>query len=69
LAQELESTCTSLTATRDKLSIKSTALDDVVIRRDEAKIELVKSEEKLKAVEQELKIVRQTLSKTSAVAN
>jgi hypothetical protein len=66
LAQELETTRTSLIATRDKMSIKSIALDDVVIRRDEAKIELAKSEEKLKAIEAELKIVRQTLSKREA---
>jgi hypothetical protein len=63
LAQELETTHTSLTATCDKLTIKSTALDNMVIQRDETKIQLAKAEEKLKAAEEELKIVRQTLSK------
>jgi peptidyl-tRNA hydrolase len=38
LAQELETTYTSLTATRDKLAIKSTALDNAVIQKEEAKI-------------------------------
>jgi chromosome segregation ATPase len=66
LAQELETTHTSLTTTRDKLTIKSTALDNAVIRRDEVKIELAKSEEKLKTAEEELKNVRQTLSKREA---
>jgi hypothetical protein len=72
LAQELETTHTSLTATRDKLTIKSTTLDDVMRWRDEAKIELAKSEEKLKIAEEELKTVRQTLTKheaSSAVGN
>jgi hypothetical protein len=50
LSQELETTRTSLTATRDKLTIKPTILDDVVIRRDEAKIELAKSMKKLKTL-------------------
>jgi hypothetical protein len=54
LVQELETTHTSLNATRDKLTIKSTALDDAVIWRDEAKIELAKFEEKLKTTEEEL---------------
>jgi hypothetical protein len=50
LSQELETTRTSLTATRDKLTIKPTILDDAVIRRDEAKIELAKSMKKLKTL-------------------
>jgi hypothetical protein len=66
LAQELETTRTSLTATYDKLTIKSTALDNAVIQKDEERIELAKSEEKLKADEEELKTVRQTLSKHEA---
>jgi hypothetical protein len=78
LTQELETTHTSLTATRDKLTIKSTTLDDAVIRRDEVKIKLAKSEEELRTIEEEMKTTRQTLSKcevpssaviTSAVAN
>jgi hypothetical protein len=50
LSQELETTRTSLTATCDKLTIKPTILDDAVIRRDEAKIELAKSMKKLKTL-------------------
>jgi hypothetical protein len=38
LARELETGHTSLTATHDKLSIKSTALDTAVIQKDEVKI-------------------------------
>jgi flagellar motility protein MotE (MotC chaperone) len=47
LSQELEVANTLLTATRDKLASKSATLDNTVILRDEAKLELVKSEEKL----------------------
>jgi hypothetical protein len=47
LSQKLETTNTSLTFTRDKLDNKSTALDNMVILRDEVKLQLAKSEEKL----------------------
>jgi flagellar motility protein MotE (MotC chaperone) len=47
LSQELEVANTLLTATRDKLASKSATLDNTVILRDEAKLQLVKSEEKL----------------------
>jgi hypothetical protein len=40
LAKELEISHTSLTATRDKLTIKSTALDTAVIQKNEAKIQV-----------------------------
>jgi chromosome segregation ATPase len=55
LSQKLETTNTSLTFTRDKLDNKSTALDNMVILRDEVKLQLAKSEEKLWAAEEELK--------------
>jgi hypothetical protein len=47
LSQKLEITNTSLTATRDKLANKSASLDNTVILRDEAKLLLAESEEKL----------------------
>jgi hypothetical protein len=70
LSQKLEITNTSLTATRDKLASKSASLDNTVILRDEAKLLLAESEEKLWAAEEELKTqgqplesARQTLSR------
>jgi DNA repair exonuclease SbcCD ATPase subunit len=85
LTQELESTKASLTATHDKLTSKSAALDVAVIQEQQAKIQMKMAEEKLKAAEEKLKIqeqsldsARQTLSKwelsslmmiSSAVAN
>jgi uncharacterized Ntn-hydrolase superfamily protein len=70
LTQELESTKASLTATHDKLTSKSAALDIVVIQEQQAKIQMKMAEEKLKAAEEKLKIqeqsldlARQTLSK------
>jgi hypothetical protein len=47
LFRQLEIIKTSLTATRGKLASKSAALDAMVILRDEAKLLLAKSEEKL----------------------
>jgi hypothetical protein len=47
LSQKLEIANTSLTATRDKLASKSAALDNTVNLRNEAKLLLAKSEEKL----------------------
>jgi chromosome segregation ATPase len=61
LSQELEVANTLLTATRDKLASKSATLDNTVILRDEAKLQLVKSEEKLWAAEEELKTQEQSL--------
>jgi hypothetical protein len=70
LTQELESTKASLTATHDKLTSKSAALDVAVIREQQAKIHMTMAEEKLKAAEEKLKtheqlldLARQTLSK------
>jgi hypothetical protein len=63
LARELESTQASLTATTDKLSSNSSALDTTVIREQQIKIQLTACEEKLtvtndklKAAEEEMKI-------------
>jgi hypothetical protein len=47
LSQKLETTNTLLTSTRNKLASKSAALDNMVILRDEANLQLAKSEEKL----------------------
>jgi hypothetical protein len=47
--------------THDKLTSKSTALDVVVIREEQAKIQLTMAEEKLKAIEEKLKIQEQSL--------
>jgi hypothetical protein len=55
LSQKLEIANTSLTATRDKLASKSAALDNTVNLRNEAKLLLAKSEEKLRSTEEELK--------------
>jgi hypothetical protein len=70
LAQELEITHASLTATRDKLSSKSTTLDTMVIQEQEAKMLLMKAEEMLMATKEEkmtqgqlLESARQALSK------
>jgi hypothetical protein len=61
LTQELESTKASLTATYDKLTSKSAALDIAVIREQQAKIEMMTAEEKLKADEEKLKTQEQSL--------
>jgi hypothetical protein len=70
LAQELEITHASLTATRDNLSSKSTTLDTMVIQEQEAKMLLMKAEEMLMATKEEkmtqgqlLESARQALSK------
>jgi hypothetical protein len=55
LTQELESTKASLTATYDKLTIKSAALDVTMIWEQQAKIQMTMAEEKLKATEEKLK--------------
>jgi DNA repair exonuclease SbcCD ATPase subunit len=61
LTQELESTKASLTATYDKLTSKSAALDVTVIREQQAKIQMTTAEEKLKATEEKLKTQEQSL--------
>jgi chromosome segregation ATPase len=61
LTQELESTKASLTATHDKLTSKSTALDIAVIQEQQAKIQLKTAEQKLKATEEKLKTQEQSL--------
>jgi hypothetical protein len=55
LTRELESTKASLTATHDKLTSKSTPLDVVMIREQQAKIQMTMAEEKLKAAKEKLK--------------
>jgi hypothetical protein len=62
LTQELESTKASLTATHDKLTSKSAALNIVVIREQQAKIQMKTVEEKLKVAEEKLKIQEQSLN-------
>jgi flagellar motility protein MotE (MotC chaperone) len=61
LSQELEVANTLLTATHDKLASKSATLDNTVILRDEVNLQWAKSEEKLWAVEEELKTQEQSL--------
>jgi hypothetical protein len=55
LARELESTQASLTATSNKLSSKSSALDHAVIREQQLKIQLTACEEKLMVANDKLK--------------
>jgi hypothetical protein len=71
LARELESTRASLTATTDKLSSKSFALDHATIWEQQMKIRLMSCEEKLtvasdklKAAEEKMKTYRQLLDST-----
>jgi hypothetical protein len=62
LNQDFLSTQTSLAATQEKLSSKSSALDHVVIREREAQIKLEAAEEKRKAWEQQLELAQKALS-------
>jgi hypothetical protein len=59
LARELDSTRASLTATTDKLSSKSFALDHTVIREQQMKIWLMACEEKLTMANDKLKAVEE----------
>jgi hypothetical protein len=61
LTRELESTKASLTATPDKLTSKSAALDVMVIQEQQAKIQMMTAQEKLKAAEEKLKTQEQSL--------
>jgi hypothetical protein len=68
LSLELEFTQVSLTTTTDKLSSKSSALNTAVIREQQMKIQLMTCEEKLtvandklKAIEEKMKIQGQLL--------
>jgi chromosome segregation ATPase len=61
LARELESTQASLTATHDKLTSESYALDTVVILEQKMNIQLMTAKEKLKAAEEKLKAQGQSL--------
>jgi hypothetical protein len=61
LALELETTQTSLAATRDKLDSKSKALDFQVIHADEAVLWLKNAESQLKVAEEDLNVQRQLL--------
>jgi hypothetical protein len=54
LSQELEVVNTSISTTRDKLASKSIALNATMILRDEVKLLLAKSEERLQAAEEEM---------------
>jgi hypothetical protein len=54
LALELETTHTSLAATRDKLDSKSKALDFQVICADEVVLRLKNAESRLNATEEDL---------------
>jgi hypothetical protein len=54
LSQELEVVNTSISTTRHKLASKSIALNATVILRDEVKLLLAKSEERLQAAEEEM---------------
>jgi hypothetical protein len=61
LALELETTHTSLAATRDKIDSKSKALDFQVIRADEAVLWLKNAENRLIAAKEDLNNQRQLL--------
>jgi prephenate dehydratase len=61
LAQELESSQASLTATSDKLTTNSSTLDTTVIQEQNMKIQLTVAEENLKAIEEKLKTPWQSL--------
>jgi hypothetical protein len=63
LNQYLVSAQASLTATKEKLSSKSSALDRVMIREREAQIKLEVAEEKRKAQEQQLESAQKALPK------
>jgi hypothetical protein len=58
LARELESTQASLTATSDKLSSKSPALDTTVIQEQQIKIQLTAWEKKLMVANDKLKATK-----------
>jgi hypothetical protein len=64
LARERDSTRASLTATTDKLSSKSSALDHAVIREQQMKIQLMACEEKLTACEEKLTMANDKLKAT-----
>jgi hypothetical protein len=63
LNQGFLSAQTSLAATQEKLSSKSSTLDHVVISEREAQIKLEAAEEKRKAWEQQLELAQKALSK------
>jgi chromosome segregation ATPase len=64
LAKELDSTWASLTATTDKLSSKSSALDHLVIWEQQMKIQLKMCEEKLMGCEERLTVANDKLNAT-----
>jgi site-specific recombinase len=61
LVRELDSTWASLTATTEKLSSKSSALDHTMIREQQMKIWLMACEEKLMACEKKLTVANDKL--------
>jgi hypothetical protein len=66
---ELETTHTSLAATRDKLNSKSNALDFQVIRGDEVVLQLKNAESRLEAAEEDLKNQKQLLESSRSTAS
>jgi hypothetical protein len=66
---ELETTHTSLAATRDKLNSKSNALDFQVIRGDEVVLQLKNAESRLEATEEDLKNQKQLLESSRSTAS
>jgi hypothetical protein len=69
LVLELETTHTSLAATRDKLNSKSNALDFQVIRGDEVVLQLKNAESRLEATEEDLKNQKQLLESSRSTAS
>jgi hypothetical protein len=66
LAKELDSTQASLTATTDKLSSKSFALDHAVIREQQMKIRLTTCDEKLIVANDKLKAAEEKMKTEGA---
>jgi hypothetical protein len=66
---ELETTHTSLAATRDKLNSKSNALDFQVIRGDEVVLQLKNAESRLEAAKEDLKNQKQLLESSRSTAS
>jgi hypothetical protein len=69
LVLELETTQTSLAATRDKLNSKSKALDFQAIRADEVVFRLKNAESRLEAAEEDLKNQTQLLKSARKTAS
>jgi hypothetical protein len=61
LVRELDSTWASLTATTEKLSSKSSALDHTMIREQQMKIWLMACEKKLTVANDKLKVAEEKI--------